>query len=99
MCQRPGNPEDVGRRGIGFRSLTEAINTTSSGWPHHRARPALSDDELSHARALLRDPDISVEQVDRRFRVAPSTPYRHLPGEGGAILRGQRPVASLMARD
>jgi len=42
--------------------------------------PALSAEDLAHARALLRDPRITVTQVAKRLGVAPSTLYRHLPG-------------------
>jgi DNA invertase Pin-like site-specific DNA recombinase len=98
---------------IGFRSLTEAIDTTTpsgklvfhifaalaefersliqerarAGLAAARARgriggrpPALSADDLAAAKALLRDPNITVEQVAERLGVSPSTLYRHLPG-------------------
>lgn len=110
--------ESLAARGIGLRSLTEAIDTTTSGGKliFHifgalaefergvirertragldaaRARgrtggrpPALSPDDLAAAKALLRDPDITVEQVARRLGVVPSTLYRHLPGGRSAI--------------
>lgn len=110
--------EGLAARGIGLRSLTEAIDTTTSGGKliFHifgalaefergvirertragleaaRARgrtggrpPALSSDDLAAAKALLRDPDITVEQVARRLGVVPSTLYRHLPGGRSAI--------------
>ena len=105
--------EDLGTRGIGFRSLTEAIDTTSAGGrlTFHifgamaefersiirertragldaaRARgrkggrpPALSKKDVAAARAMLSDPDITMEDVAARMKVAPSTLYRHLPG-------------------
>lgn len=110
--------EGLAARGIGLRSLTEAIDTTTSGGKlvFHifcalaefergvirertragldaaRARgrtggrpPALSSDDLAAARAMLRDPDITVEQVARRLGVVPSTLYRHIPGGRSAI--------------
>ncbi len=110
--------EALSARGIGLRSLTEAIDTTTSGGKliFHifgalaefergvirertragldaaRARgrtggrpPALSSADLAAAKALLRDPDITVEQVARRLGVVPSTLYRHIPGGRSAI--------------
>jgi DNA invertase Pin-like site-specific DNA recombinase len=104
--------EDFGVRGIGLRSLTEAIDTTTSGGKliFHifaalaeferqvirertlaglaaaRARgrkggrpPALAARDLAAAKAMLRDPEISVSEIARRLGVAPSTLYRHLP--------------------
>lgn len=103
-------------RGVGFRSLTEAIDTTTSGGRlvfhifaalsefersmirertraglaaarvlgRRGGRPrALDDEDLAHAKALLRDPTITVAQVAKRLGVAPSTLYRALPGGRG----------------
>jgi DNA invertase Pin-like site-specific DNA recombinase len=110
--------EGLDGRGIGFRSLTEAIDTTTPGGrlvfhifgalaefersiirertnaglkaARDRGRlggrpPALSADDLVAARAMLRDPAITVEAVAERLKVAPSTLYRHLPGGRGAL--------------
>ena len=52
--------------------------------------PALFEKDLKQARALLSDPEITVEDVARRLGVGPSTLYRYLPaarqsvqGDGG----------------
>jgi len=105
--------ESLEARTIGFRSLTENIDTTTSGGrlvfhifaalaeferamirerttaglQAARARgrkggrpPALTSKDLAAARALLSDPNITVEDVARRLNVSPATLYRHLPG-------------------
>ncbi len=110
--------EELERRGIGLRSLTEAIDTataggrlvfhvfaalaefersvirerTAAGLEAARARGRkggrprrLAAADLAAARALLRDPDITVVEVARRLRVGPATLYRHLPGGRGAL--------------
>jgi DNA invertase Pin-like site-specific DNA recombinase len=110
--------ESLEHRGVGFRSLSEAIDTTSAGGrlvfhvfgamaefergvirertraglASARARgrvggrpPALSPEDLTAAKALLRDPKISVEAVAKRLGVAPSTLYRHMPGGRSAL--------------
>lgn len=110
--------EALSARDIGLRSLTEAIDTTTSGGrlifhifgalaefergvirertraglDAARARgrvggrpPALSTEDLTVAKALLRDPEITVEQVAKRLGVASSTLYRHLPGGRGGL--------------
>ena len=111
--------EDLGSRGIGLRSLTEAIDTTTSGGKlvFHifaalaefergiirertlaglqaaRARgrvggrpPALAAKDLAAAKAMLKDPEITVLEVARRLGVAASTLYRHLPRARTAAL-------------
>src|SRR4051812_43669842 len=105
--------EELERRKIGLRSLTEAIDTTTpggrlvfhifaalaefersvirerttAGLEAARARGrrggrprSLSEGDLAAAKAMLRDPGITVEEVARRLRVGPATLYRHLPG-------------------
>jgi DNA invertase Pin-like site-specific DNA recombinase len=105
-------------REIGFHSLTENVDTTSSGGrlvfhlfgalaefersiirERSRAgldaarargriggrRPALTDKDLSAARAMLRDDSLTVGEVARRLGVAPATLYRHIPGGRSAI--------------
>jgi len=110
--------EDLHERKIGFRSLTESIDTTTSGGKlifhifgalaefkrsvirertnaglaaaRSRGRlggrpTALSEDDIRVAKALLRDPEITVEQVAERMGVAPSTLYRYIPGGRSAV--------------
>jgi DNA invertase Pin-like site-specific DNA recombinase len=109
-------------QGIGFRSLTEAIDTTTAGGKlvlhifgalaefersviRERTRaglkaardrgrkggrpPALSAADLAAAKALLRDPAITVDEVATRLKVSPATLYRHLPGGRGGIAQGE----------
>ena len=50
-------------------------------------RPAaLNINDIAAAKALLSNPDITVEEVAKRLNVAPSTLYRHMPGGRGSIL-------------
>lgn len=111
--------EELEERKIGLRSLTEAIDTTTSGGRlvfhvfaalaefergliRERTRagldaaraqgrtggrpPAMKAADLAAARALLRDPEITVANAAKRLGVAPSTLYRHLPGGRGALI-------------
>jgi DNA invertase Pin-like site-specific DNA recombinase len=50
--------------------------------------PALSAEDLQAAKAMLRDPNISVAAVAGRLKVAPSTLYRHIPHARSASLEG-----------
>ncbi|MBW8309119.1 MAG: recombinase family protein [Candidatus Paracaedibacteraceae bacterium] len=105
--------EKLESQDIGFQSLTESINTTTSGGRlifHIFASlaefersiikertlaglsaakrlgkvggrpPSLKAEDLMIAKALLKDDNITVEEVAKRLSVAPSTLYRHLPG-------------------
>jgi Site-specific recombinases, DNA invertase Pin homologs len=65
---------------------------TKAGLEAARARgkkggrpPSLSAKDLAAAKAMLSDPEITMEEVAKRLRVAPSTLYRHLPGGRGVI--------------
>ena len=57
--------------------------------------PALGQGFLAAAKALLKDPAITVEEAARRLRVGPSTLYRHLPGGRGALVEQDAHRASL----
>jgi DNA invertase Pin-like site-specific DNA recombinase len=113
--------ESLETRKIGFRSLTENIDTTTpggrltfhlfaalaefersiikerttAGLAAARARgrkggrpPSLNAKDLTAAKALLGDPEITVEEVAKRLKVSPATLYRHLPGGRGAVREG-----------
>jgi len=65
---------------------------TKAGLDAARARgkkggrpPALAAKDVAAAKAMLSDPDITMEEVAKRLRIAPSTLYRHLPGGRGAL--------------
>ncbi len=47
--------------------------------------PALSTADLAAAKAMLRDPEITVAEVARRMNVSAATLYRHLPGGRGGV--------------
>jgi DNA invertase Pin-like site-specific DNA recombinase len=65
---------------------------TKAGLDAARARgkkggrpPSLDAKDLAAAKAMLSDPEITMEEVAKRLQVAPSTLYRHLPGGRGAL--------------
>ena len=84
-----------------FASLAEferAIirERTRAGLDAARARgrtggrpPALTARELTAAKARLADPTLTVEDVARQLRVAPSTLCHHLPGGRSALRDGR----------
>lgn len=111
--------ESLEGRGIAFKSLTEAIDTstaggklvfhifsslaeferslirerTMAGLNAARAkgklggRPsALSQEDLTVAKMLLKDPTLKVKDVAKRMGISPATLYRHFPG-GRALVQ------------
>jgi len=100
------------KRGIGFRSLKESLDTTTpggrlvfhvfaalaefireliiegtrEGLDAARARgqrlgrpPAMNEEQVRHARALLAQPDATVASIARLLGVSRSTIYKHVP--------------------
>ncbi len=47
--------------------------------------PALSDEDMTKAKAMLRDPDITTKQVAETLGVSVSTLYKYIPGGRGAL--------------
>ena len=66
------------------RTLAELASARARGRMGGRP-PALSEKDIAAAKAMLADPNLSVEQVARKLKVAPSTLYRHLPGGRSAV--------------
>lgn len=106
---------DLRRRGIGFSSLHESLDTTTpggrlvfhvfaalaeflrelivqgtnEGLAAARANgtrlgrpPALTSEQIKHARAMLSQPDATVTSIARLLQVSPRTLYRHIPELG-----------------
>ncbi|HEY5866448.1 MAG TPA: recombinase family protein [Candidatus Tectomicrobia bacterium] len=89
--------EALHSRQMGLRSLTEAIDTsTPGGTLVFHLFGALAEFEramirertragLTAARALLKDPTITMDDVAQRLQVSPATLYRHFPGGRGSL--------------
>lgn len=75
-----------------------AINTerTRAALEASRARgrkggrpPSMSAKDIAHAKAMLSDPEITVEEVAKRLGVAASTLYRHMPAARASVAAGK----------
>lgn len=73
-------------RGVGFRSLTESIDTTTAGLEAARARgrrggrpTVMTPARVETARALLARPDATVTSVAKDLGVSRATLYRTVP--------------------
>jgi DNA invertase Pin-like site-specific DNA recombinase len=72
------------------RERTRAALEASRARGRKGGRPSsMSAMDIAHAKALLGDPEITVEEVAKRLNVVPSTLYRHLPGGRSAVLAGK----------
>lgn len=70
-----------------IRERTTAGLSAARARGRRGGRPrSLSEKDLAAAKALLRDPEITFEDVARRLGVGPATLYRHLPGGRGALM-------------
>lgn len=114
---------DLRRHGVGFRSLKEALDTTTpggrlvfhvfaalaefirelivegtnEGLAAARARgqrlgrpPAMTPEQIRHARALLTQPDATVSSIARLLGVSRATVYKYVP-EAKAGANGELP--------
>jgi len=82
--------EDLEKKGIGFKSLTENIDTTTSGGKlifHIFASLAEFERLIIKIRtkAMLADQNITVEEVTTRLKVTTATLNRHLPWDGEVL--------------
>ncbi|MEU8718198.1 recombinase family protein [Streptomyces sp. NPDC003344] len=122
------------KRGIGFQSLHESLDTTTPGGrlvfhvfaalaefirelivqgTHEglaaaRARgerigrpPAMSAEQIRHARAMLADPEASISSIAKLIGVSRTTLYKYVPElkAGGRPTLGTAPVTALEAAE
>ncbi|WP_146162527.1 helix-turn-helix domain-containing protein [Nitrosospira multiformis] len=62
------------------------VKSRTGTWTCGGRPPALSAKDLQVAKAMLKDPDITVAAVAQRLNVAASTLYRHIPHARSATL-------------
>ena len=51
---------------------------------------ALTEKDLAAAKAMLRDPEITVEDVARQLGVGSAAHYRHIPGGRSAVMESSK---------
>ena len=49
-------------------------------------KPTMGPAEIKRAKAMLADPEITVEEVAQQIGVRPSTLYRHIPGGRSSLV-------------
>ncbi|ASR00803.1 recombinase family protein [Streptomyces sp. 11-1-2] len=123
------------KRGIGFQSLHESLDTTTpggrlvfhvfaalaefirelivqgtvEGLAEARARgerigrpPAMSAEQIRHARAMLSDPDASISSIAKLLGISRTTLYKYVPelkAGGRPAVGGASPTAALEAAE
>jgi hypothetical protein len=84
MVQK-GKPSRTPSGGGGAAACDHFLHVSRT-YPRKGGRPpSLNAKDLTAAKALLSDPEITVEEVARRLKVSPATLYRHLPGGRWAV--------------
>ena len=74
------------QRGVGFRSLTESMDTTTSGG---RPKP-MNATQIAMVKAMLTDREMPVRKVYEALHVSRATLYRHRSADRAA--QGERPL-------
>jgi len=76
------------------RSLIKARTMAGLAFAREQGRvggrpKALSEDDLKAAKALLADPNITVNEVAKRINTSPATLYRYMPGGRVLFVQGE----------